>query len=101
MDDRQIQRVIERDIRDVISEYESLPNDDVTRAALKIELDALLKDLPKSLTTKTDGDGRMLIVDNPDYQTEDGSFRKYRRKNAGYTPPKKKRKKNKKTHRRK
>lgn len=100
MDNRQIQRVIERDIRDVISEYESLPNDDVTRAALKKELDELLKDLHKSLTTKTDGQGRMIIVDNPDYASEDGSFRKHRKKNTGYTPPKKKRKKNKKTHRR-
>lgn len=98
MDDKQVHRVIESDLLELVKEYEGKPNDDKTKAALKKEMDAMMQQNGR-WTTKTDGDGNTIVVDNPDWQSGDGTFRKHRKKNAGYTPPKKKRKKNKKTHR--
>ena len=54
--------------------------------------------IPRGKTVKYDGEGQMMIVDDPDYMTEDGMFRKHRKKNTDKRP-KVKRKKNKKTHR--
>ena len=44
-------------------------------------------------TTKTDGDGNIMIVDDPKYFDDDGLFHKVRRKPTNITPKKKKRKK--------
>lgn len=58
--------------------------------------DKFLPLLPVGKTYKSDGNGNIIVVDDPDYMTEEGTFRKHRKKNMNYTPPKKKRKKNKK-----
>ena len=54
--------------------------------------------VPRGKTVKYDGEGRKMIVDDPDYVTEDGMFRKHRKKITDKRP-KVKRTKNKKTHR--
>jgi hypothetical protein len=41
---------------------------------------------------KTGGDGESYYVPNPDWQDEDGNFKKFRKKNTHLTPKKKKRK---------
>lgn len=41
---------------------------------------------------KTDGNGNIITVPNPDYYREDGRFRKLRYKPTNITPKKKKRK---------
>jgi hypothetical protein len=54
--------------------------------------------VPRGKTVKYDGEGQVMIVDDPDYMTEDGMFRKHRKKITDKRP-KVKRKKNKKIHR--
>jgi hypothetical protein len=44
-------------------------------------------------TTKTDGDGNLMVVDDPKYLNDNGYFHKVRRKPTNFTPKKKKRKK--------
>ena len=47
----------------------------------------------KRKTTKTDGDGNLMVVDDPKYLNDEGKFHKVRRKPTNFTPKKKKRKK--------
>lgn len=56
--------------------------------------------LPKGKTLKYDGNGNVMIVDDPDWITGDGLFRKHRKRVTDRLP-KAKRKKTKKTHRKK
>lgn len=91
--------IVSSEMKDALSELVGTPNDDESKKTARRILEEKMIELEKRYTTKTDGDGNVMIVDNPDYVSEDGSFRKHRKKNTGYTPPKKKRKKNKKTHR--
>jgi hypothetical protein len=42
---------------------------------------------------KTDGNGNTILVEDPDWVTEDGYFKKHRKKVTNFTPKKKKRKK--------
>jgi hypothetical protein len=44
-------------------------------------------------TTKTDGEGNLMAVDDPAYLNDEGQFHKVRRKPTNFTPKKKKRKK--------
>ena len=44
-------------------------------------------------TTKTDGDGNLMVVDDPKYLNDEGYFHKVRHKPTNFTPKKKKRKK--------
>ena len=92
--------IVSKSLKEMFQEFEGQPTGESQIYEIKRKLEEGLIELEKRYTTKTDGDGNVMVVDNPDYQSEDGSFRKHRRKNTGYTPPKKKRKKNKKTHRR-
>jgi hypothetical protein len=43
-------------------------------------------------TVKTDGDGNLMVVDDPKYFNDEGQFHKVRRKPTNFTPKKKKRK---------
>jgi hypothetical protein len=43
-------------------------------------------------TTKTDGEGNVMIVDDPKYFNDEGLFHKHRKKPTNFTPKKKKRK---------
>jgi len=49
--------------------------------------------LSKGWTSKTTGNGTELIVRDPNFLTEDGYFKKHRKKITNVTPKKKKRKK--------
>jgi len=42
---------------------------------------------------KSDGNGNLFMVPDPDYYNEDSFYRKIRRKPTNITPPKKKRRK--------
>lgn len=44
-------------------------------------------------TTKTDGEGNLVIVDDPAYFNDEGQFHKVRRKPTNFTPKKKRKKK--------
>jgi len=43
--------------------------------------------------TKTDGEGNLIVVDDPAYLNDEGNFHKVRKKPTNFTPKKKKRKK--------
>lgn len=47
----------------------------------------------EKMIEKTDGNGNSYMVPNPNYEDEDGNFKKFRRKATNVTPRKKKRKK--------
>ena len=47
----------------------------------------------KRQTEKTDGNGNVYLVDDPDWMDLDGNYKKLRRKPTNITPKKKKRKK--------